>query len=141
MIRSKSLAPTLALVTCLLAGVAVAQGPGPGPGGAKMDPDRQKQMRQDMMKKMEADDAKLEELVAAMNAAQGQAKVDAIAAVLNEMVSQRRAMRAHRDEMRATHGGMGGGMGGGKGAGKGQGNGMGGGKAPKPAPGAEAPAS
>ena len=44
-----------------------------------------KQMHQKMMAEMQAMDQKLDSLVAQMNAAQGQAKVDAIAAVINEM--------------------------------------------------------
>lgn len=51
------------------------------------------QMRQKMATDMPAMDQKLDRLVAQMNTAQGQAKVDAMAAVLNELISQRKQMR------------------------------------------------
>lgn len=142
MMRSKSFVAMLALVPCLMAGVAFAQAP--GMGQPKREPGL-KTIRQDMINQMAADEARLDELVAAMNAAQGSAKVDAIAAVVNELVSQRRAMRAQRDQMRAAQGGgrPGGGKGGGKGGAQGQGNAQGAGKAgqpPKGAAGAETPA-
>lgn len=46
-----------------------------------------------MMTDMKAMDAKLDELVAAMNSASGDKKVDAMGALLNEMVTQRRQMQ------------------------------------------------
>jgi hypothetical protein len=46
----------------------------------------------EMMADMKAMDARLDEKLAAVNAAQGEAKVDAMAAVLNELVSQRKTM-------------------------------------------------
>ncbi len=45
------------------------------------------------MEKMAETDARLDDLVAAMNAAEGDEKVEAVAAVLNELISQRRAKR------------------------------------------------
>lgn len=47
-----------------------------------------------MMAEMKAMDARLDERLAAMNAAKGDQKVEAMAAVINELVSQRKAMRA-----------------------------------------------
>jgi len=66
-------------------------------------------MHEQMRQQMRAHDKKLEELTQAMNKAEGPAKVDAIAAVVNELVAQRLALSAHRDEMRAkgAHQGMG----------------------------------
>jgi ABC-type xylose transport system permease subunit len=69
-------------------GIAVAQMPpgrgmGPGPGRCRA-----------MMGDLSALDAKLDEKVAAMNAAQGEEKVAAMAAVLNEMVAQRKTIHA-----------------------------------------------
>ena len=52
----------------------------------------------EMREKMRAHDARIDELVAAMNAAQGEAKVEAIAAVVNELVEQRRTRRDHMEE-------------------------------------------
>lgn len=57
----------------------------------------------EMMEKMQARQEKLDELVAAMEAAEGDAKVDAIADVVRELVSQRRAMA---DRMQEMHEGM-----------------------------------
>jgi hypothetical protein len=47
---------------------------------------------QEMMADMKSMDARLDEKLAAVNAAQGEAKVDAMAALLTELVSQRKAM-------------------------------------------------
>ena len=44
--------------------------------------------------------ARLDALVGAMNAAEGPAKVDAIAAVVNELASTHKAMHQHMQEMR-----------------------------------------
>lgn len=49
--------------------------------------------REKMMTEMKAADQRLDQLVAKMNAASGADKVDATAAVVTEMVSQRRTMR------------------------------------------------
>lgn len=50
-------------------------------------------MHQEMAKKLQAMDQKLDGLVAAMNKARGNAKVEAMAAVINELVAQRQEMR------------------------------------------------
>lgn len=49
-------------------------------------------MHQEMHAKMEAMDSKLADLVVEMNAASGEQKTDAIAAVVTELVAQRKAM-------------------------------------------------
>ncbi len=49
--------------------------------------------REKMMADMGAMDAKLDELVAGMNASQGAAKADATATVVTELVAQRKQMR------------------------------------------------
>jgi hypothetical protein len=51
-----------------------------------------------MRAQMQEHDARLEELVSSMNSAEGEAKIEAIAAVVNELVAQRRTRRAHMDE-------------------------------------------
>jgi hypothetical protein len=51
-----------------------------------------------MMAKMEAMDARLDELVKTMNATTGSKKTNAVAAVLNELIAQRKQMR---DDMMA----------------------------------------
>jgi hypothetical protein len=48
-----------------------------------------------MKAEMGSMDAKLDSLLATMNSASGNKKVDAAAAVINEMVAQRKAMRGH----------------------------------------------
>ena len=71
-----------------------------------------------MMGEMKAMDARLTEKVAAMNAAAGNDKIDAMAAVINELAAQRKTMQEHmmsRHEGMMSHGGgMKGGMKGGK---------------------------
>jgi hypothetical protein len=52
----------------------------------------------EMMAKMEAMDARLDELVKTMNATTGSKKTNAVAAVLNELIAQRKQMR---DDMMA----------------------------------------
>lgn len=47
----------------------------------------------EMMAKMDAMDARIDELVKSMNAVKGSKKPDAVAAVINEMVAQRKQMR------------------------------------------------
>jgi hypothetical protein len=59
--------------------------------------------REQMTTGMKAADQRLDDLVAKMNAASGMEKTDAAAAVVNEMVAQRRAMR---DGMAKTQQGM-----------------------------------
>ena len=111
MSRNAKLGLVLGLAACTLTTATLAQPPGMGPGpmyggkgGRMMSPERL-QARQQMMEQMKASDARLDELVVAMNQAQGEAKVDAIAAVLNELVAQRREMRAHRERMWQMRGG------------------------------------
>ena len=59
--------------------------------------------REKMMTEMKAADERLDDLVAKMNAASGVEKADATAAVVNELVTQRRTMR---DGMMKMEGGM-----------------------------------
>ena len=51
-----------------------------------------------MRAQMQEHDARVDELVAVMNDAKGEAKIDAIAAVVNELVAQRRTRRNHLDD-------------------------------------------
>lgn len=62
---------------------------------------------------MDSADARLDRLVGTMNQATGNSKVEAMAAVINEMMAQRKAMRTHaRQMMMGPHGRMRNGMGG-----------------------------
>ncbi len=54
-----------------------------------------------MMADMKAMDAQLDQKVAAMNTAKGNAKVDAMAAVISEMVAQRKQMMAKMTNMQS----------------------------------------
>jgi hypothetical protein len=56
-------------------------------------------MHQQMMAEMTAADAKLDALVKDMNAATGDAKVTALAVVVNELVQQQKAMHGHMGHM------------------------------------------
>jgi hypothetical protein len=72
------------------------------PKGAEMPQACREMMaaRESMREDRAKNDAKLNELVAKMNAATGKKKVDAIAAVVNEMVAQR---KARGEKMAAMH--------------------------------------
>jgi uncharacterized coiled-coil protein SlyX len=52
-----------------------------------------------MMQQVQAADARMDRLVGEMNRATGQKKVDAMAAVINELVAQRKQMRSHMMQM------------------------------------------
>ncbi|MGE5346021.1 MAG: hypothetical protein ACM3JH_08710, partial [Acidithiobacillales bacterium] len=69
--------------------------------GASMMADCKAMMgeRHAMMDKMKAMDAKLDSLVKAMNEARGSKKVEATAAVVDELVAQRKAMRETMESM------------------------------------------
>jgi len=75
----------------LLANVAAQ-----GPGSAMQD---MKKMHEQMMAEMKAGDAKLDALVSDMNAAADNAKVNAVAAVVTELVRQHKAMHEHMGQM------------------------------------------
>ena len=80
-------------------------------GAKPLTPGQQMPARcQAMMADWDAMDARLEEKVAAMNAAPAAEKTDATAAVVTELVAQRKAMRAKMRAMMAA-GGRGGMMG------------------------------
>lgn len=64
------------------------------PGGQDM-----MKMHEQMMTQMKEGDAKLDALVKEMNAASGDAKVNAVAAVVSELVRQNRSMHEHMGRM------------------------------------------
>jgi TolA-binding protein len=96
-----------ALVTLLISTQAVAaQQPEQRP---PRDSAARGMMMKDMqqhMRMMDSANARLDTLVQRMNRATGNAKVAAMAQVINEMVAQRRAMQAHMHRMMQTHGRM-----------------------------------
>ena len=61
-------------------------------------------MRAEHQKMMKEMDARLDAKVAAMDAATGEKKMEAMADVIKEMVSQRKQMREHMMKMQAEHG-------------------------------------
>ena len=56
-------------------------------------------MHEKMMADMKTAEARLDALVKTMNATTGDAKTNAVAAVVNELVAQQKAMHAHMNEM------------------------------------------
>ena len=66
-------------------------------------------MSKDMMKDMKAMDEKLDEKVAAMNKATGERKLDVMAAIINELVTERKEMHKKMEQMHGNM--MGGNMG------------------------------
>jgi hypothetical protein len=78
------------LPVLVLAQQVVTTAPPAGPEG-KMDKEWQAK-HEKMVAEMNAMDTRLDEKLAAMNAAKGDQKIEAMAAVINELVSQRKAM-------------------------------------------------
>jgi succinylglutamate desuccinylase len=64
------------------------------------------QNMQQHMRMMDSANARLDSLVHRMNRASGNAKVAAMAQVINELVAQRRSMQTHMRQMMRSHGGM-----------------------------------
>ena len=58
---------------------------------------------QEHMRMMDSANARLDSLVQRMNQATGNAKVTAMAQVINELVAQRRAMQRHMQQMMQSH--------------------------------------
>jgi hypothetical protein len=84
--------------TLWLASGAAAQQPR-GQHGDSMHAMRGRVMTGAMMTRMDSADARLDRLMKTMNASTGGKKVQAMAAVLNELVAQRKMMRMHAREM------------------------------------------
>jgi hypothetical protein len=61
---------------------------------------------QQHMRTMDSANTRLDGLVERMNRASGNAKVAAMAEVINELVAQRRTMQAHMRQMMRSYGGM-----------------------------------
>jgi hypothetical protein len=76
------------------------------PQRSPRDTGTQGMMMKDMqqhMRMMDSANARLDTLVRRMNRASGDAKVAAMAQVINELVTQRRAMQAHMRQMMQSH--------------------------------------
>ena len=72
--------------------VAVALACMSGSSAGAEEPEAPERPARPRLEQMRENQRKLDELVAKMNAATGEAKVDAIAAVVTELVAQRKAM-------------------------------------------------
>jgi hypothetical protein len=97
----------------LLASGVSAQQPGRQHGDTT-NAMRGRPMTGEMMSMMDSADARLDRLVSAMNKTTGSRKVQAMAAVINELVAQRKMMRMHAMQMMGADGMMGQGAGGGR---------------------------
>ena len=97
------LAAVLAITPLMSATRSVA---GTGQHGAPVEAKAQDtptaEMRQKMMQKMHASDEELNRLVAAMNAATGDAKVAAMADLLTRMIQQQKTTRTDMQESMKT---------------------------------------
>jgi hypothetical protein len=96
----KSALAALLLTLAWAAPSAAAGGDSPGemPHHPRMS-GASAQEHEAMMERMRASQEKLDALVAAMDAAQGPKKVDAVADVVRELVAERKAMTEHMQEM------------------------------------------
>jgi len=102
MIQDRKVGWALALIATCLVSMPVWAESHEGEAGSRRGPHGKSgeghRMHARMRAQMQEHDARLEELVSAMNSAEGEAKIEAIAAVVNELVAQRRTRRAHMDE-------------------------------------------
>jgi hypothetical protein len=92
----------LAVALSMPAAIRLAAAPdAPQQGGAAASGmGDMKQMHEKMMAEMKAGDARLDALVKTMNAASSNdAKTNAVAAVVSELVAQHKAMHGHMNEM------------------------------------------
>jgi hypothetical protein len=100
----------VALMMGLLVALAIVPGParaGLGAQGAQQTPGQQPQpgmqdmmkMHEQMMAEMKAAEARLDVLVKEMNLATGEAKTNAVAAVVNELVRQQKSMHGRMGQM------------------------------------------
>lgn len=108
-IRTHILGPVIALVVFATVPLALAQathehGAQATPPAASAPAAQQQAMMMKMMDDMQAQQKRLSEMVAKMNAATGQAKVDQIAAVVTEMAAMHGRMTSM---MTMMHGGGG----------------------------------
>jgi hypothetical protein len=105
-IRPTSMVATIAIAAGLSTTAVLAQGRGSGKGSGAMQQRRAQmaEMHQKMESEMQKQDAELDKLVSEMNTAMGDKKVDAIAAVVNKLVEQRKAMHQQMAEMHEKRG-------------------------------------
>lgn len=95
-----SLLVSLTMAALLVAGLLYAQNT-PATQGRGQAAGRGMMAHQQMMAEMQAEQKKLDELVAAMNAATGADKVNRMAAVVTEMVAEHGRMSEHMMSMQS----------------------------------------
>ena len=81
-------------IAALQAATTFAQEPTGMPGMDKQKHREMMPMHAKMMEKQKAQDTEIDKLVATMNSATGEQRIDAIMAVINKLVEQRKAMHA-----------------------------------------------
>ena len=88
---------TVVVGSLLVVASASAQQTKPSPGDSVLEMRAAPHItdRATMMEMMDSSEARLDQLVRAMNRATGQKKVQAMADVINQLVAQRKMMRAH----------------------------------------------
>jgi uncharacterized coiled-coil protein SlyX len=97
----KTLILTGIALVALAAGIARSQEP------KKLDMHAMMAQHDKTMMSMEAADKRLDDLVSQLNAAKGNDRIDKLAAVVNELVTERKQMRAMMEGMmKEMHGGM-----------------------------------
>ena len=109
LVSTLALALTLGVVLAFAAAPATAADTPPPPADHDAHHQQMAAKHAELMAKLEAMDAKVDGLLAAMGSATGQAKVDAIAAVVTELAAQRKELREMAMEgihaAMAAHGG------------------------------------
>ena len=101
----KADAAVLASLCFSAQGLAAQQPPRHAPRDSAAQATMMTNMQQHM-RMMDSANARLDSLVERMNRASGNAKVSAMAQVINELVAQRRTMQTHMRQMMRSHGKM-----------------------------------
>jgi hypothetical protein len=89
-----SSALAIAIAAALQGAVLLAQEPGGMQGMNQQKHHELMPIHAKIMEKQKAQDAEIDKLLAEMNSATGEKRVDAIVAVVNKLVEQRKAMNA-----------------------------------------------
>jgi hypothetical protein len=84
----------IAIAAALQSATLLAQQPSAMPGMDKQKHREMMPMHSKMMEMQKTQDAEIDKLLAEMNAATGEKRVDAIVAVINKLVEQRKTMHA-----------------------------------------------
>lgn len=85
---------SITIVSVLQAAMLLGQEPSAVPGMDKQKHREMMPMHAKMMEKQKVQDAEIDKLLATMNSATGEQRIDAIVAVINKLVEQRKTMHA-----------------------------------------------